>query len=370
MKYLILRTYPTILNVGTYNSQEIGLARALVSKGIECDIVYYSGFKKTRIQTISIKDKIVHIYWMKSFKILNNGFFCGIKKLAEKYDFIQVSEYDQLTSYYFYKNFPQKTLVYQGVYKSNFSIKHNIKTALFNFIFLNKNIFKNTLIITKSDLAKNDMRSIGFNKVIFVGVGIDIERFKKSESKNEFYVFEKNVKYLLYIGNMEKRRNIIFMLKVLKEILMRVPNTKLLLIGTGTCRYNKRIMKTINSLNLESHVIKLGKIKQDYLASIYKNCDIFLLPSTFEIFGMVLMEAMAFDTVVVSSYNGGSSTLIKDCDHGLIEPTFNINQWAKDISDVLLDDNKLNRIQKTAKANITENYTWEIISDKILKILI
>ena len=43
MKILIVRTFPDILNLNSYNVQEVGLAKALTLKGHQCDIVLYNG---------------------------------------------------------------------------------------------------------------------------------------------------------------------------------------------------------------------------------------------------------------------------------------------------------------------------------------
>ena len=50
MKILIVRSFPDILNLNAYNVQEIGLAKALTSKGLECGIVLYNGGQKDRTE--------------------------------------------------------------------------------------------------------------------------------------------------------------------------------------------------------------------------------------------------------------------------------------------------------------------------------
>ena len=94
MKILLFRTDPSIMNIKSYNSQEIGMAKAYTAAGHTCDIVYYNGNNPSRVEKIDAGDgKFINLYWIRGFSILNNGFFLGIRKLLNQYDMIQVSEY-------------------------------------------------------------------------------------------------------------------------------------------------------------------------------------------------------------------------------------------------------------------------------------
>ena len=86
MKILIIRTYPSIMNIKNYNSQEIGLARAYIRAGHDCDIVYYAGNTKSYTEKIPADNgKEITIHWLRSFSVFNNGFFFGLGKLIKQY---------------------------------------------------------------------------------------------------------------------------------------------------------------------------------------------------------------------------------------------------------------------------------------------
>ena len=69
-------------------------------------------------------------------------------------------------------------------------------------------------------------------------------------------------------------------------------------------------------------------MEQKYLAGVYGLADIFLLPTEYEIFGMVLLEAMYYHSVVLTTLNGGSSTLIDNGKNGFVLTLNNANDWA------------------------------------------
>lgn len=94
MKILIVRLFPYELKIDGYNVQEIGLAKALINKGHECDIVLYTPSKE-RIQKIKVENGTIKVFWVKGINFLKNGIYGEkIIKLAEEYDIVQSSEYD------------------------------------------------------------------------------------------------------------------------------------------------------------------------------------------------------------------------------------------------------------------------------------
>ncbi len=105
VKILIIRTFPSILDPEGYNIQEVGLAKALVRAGQRCDVVLYNAHNGNNKKTLRVPDSdggIVNVYMRQGIGILKNGFFPGLSKLVKDYDIIQVNEYDQITSWFYY----------------------------------------------------------------------------------------------------------------------------------------------------------------------------------------------------------------------------------------------------------------------------
>lgn len=370
MKILIIRTYPDELNINNYNCQELGLAKALVKEGNICDIVLYTSKKKNYEEEIIIDDKRkIHIYYLKAKKFLKNIFFDkrNLNNIIKDYDIVQVAEYDQIGNIKI-KKMAKKMIIYHGPYSSKFTKGYNLKCKVSDFIYLFHKDYKNTPCIAKSKLAEEFLRKKGFKNVTTIGVGLDNARFNEKVNKNQKVIELENAKkdeklrYLLYIGKIERRRNTLFLINLLNEINKTKNNVKLILIGKGESKYIEKVKNEIEKYNLDDKIIYIEKMKQEELSNIYKISDIFLLPTEYEIFGMVLLEAMYFGLPVITTYNGGSSTIIENGKNGFIED-ININKWK----DIILKNLYNKVVSVNAKKTIEDNYIWNKLSQKLIE---
>ena len=325
MKVLIVRNSPTIVNLNNYNNQEMGLAKALTKKGNKVGIVFYTDKEYSE----EIKNDIT-IYYLPAKKLLNYGIYDDrIYKICEKYDVIQTSEYNQIMSYRLVKRYPQKTVIYHGPYYRK-KLSTIINNIIFYIFYLRKYRKLNPRILTKSILAEKFVRSKGFNNVITVGVGLDNSKFSNKKQNSEFngYYKKENIN-LLSIATIEKRKNTLFLLKVLNKLVKIDDKYFLFLIGkTNEQKYKEKCLDYIKKNKLDNNVAFINNVNQDELSDIYTKTSILLLPSNYEIFGMVLLEALYFKTPILSSLNGGSSYLLNE-DNIAFE--FNSDEWVKKI---------------------------------------
>lgn len=131
---------------------------------------------------------------------------------------------------------------------------------------------------------------------------------------------------LLGVGNFIHKKNWISVLHMMKE----EENCIFVLIGGGEnyADYNSYIVKN----ELKSKVIMLDRKEGIELKKYFKSSDIFILPSLFEQFGFVVLEALASDLPVLCSNNAGASSLIVDGYNGYVfNPKENANSYLKKI---------------------------------------
>lgn len=368
MKILIVRLFPDEININNYNVQEIGLAKALVKKGHICDIVLYTNKEKSFIQNIIVNDKNIKIYWLKGRKFLGNAFFD--KKLIDiikNYDIIQSGGYDQIYNISLMKKINKPLVIYHGNYYSQYSKGYKKKCCISDFIYKFYKKYRKVQFISKSKLSTNFLHEKGFENVKTIGVGLDTDRFKNNTNINKdiekIKENKKNFKYLLYIGKIEERRNILFLLQLIKEINKDNSKFKLILVGKGPKEYINKCKNFINENNIKNNVVYIESLKQEEIPQLYNISDMFLLPTQHEIFGMVILESMYFGLPVITTYNGGSSVLINNNKNGFIE-SLNIERWKN----IIINNINNTDVRKNAKATIDNEFTWDKLSDKFIEV--
>lgn len=371
MKILIIRPYPGLININNYNVQEIGLAKALNQKGHTCDIVLYNGRKSSRTEHFNFDGGdgtalSFRIYWLKGYGLMKNGFMPAVYRLIPAYDVIQVHEYDQLLSWQLYRKQLKPTVIYHGPYYDFFNKRYNFKCKIFDRFFLKKGRPERCQALAKSHLAADFLRQKGFLNVRTVGVGLDDANFGRVDLAkliNARIRRENEPVRLLYVGKIEERRNLYFLINVYRQLLTAHRNLLLTIVGTGAAEYVTGFLDTIKDLRDAASVRYIEKAAQKDLAAVYAESDLFLFSSNYEIFGMVIAEAMYFGLPVISSTNGGADVLIEDGLNGWQMAGFNEADWADKINTLIIDGSKRQRMGLAAGKRIRAKFLWPQLAD-------
>lgn len=376
MKILIVRTFPDILNINAYNVQEIGLAKALVKQGNVCDIVLYHGKKPDTEEILHFDDREtgqsyqIKIYWMRGFNLVKNGIMPSVMKILPQYDVIQVNDYDMIFSWMLYTKPQKPTVVYHGLYQSDYTKGYNLKCFVFDRMFLPFRSYQDVIAITKSNLAADFLRNKGFRKVFPLGVGVDDDNFvhREGHDENSSLLPAKEKVRLLYIGKIEDRRNSIWLLELLERLLDKSNRFELVIIGKGEAEYYRKFMEKASAHIKNGNLIYIPEVTQKQMTEIYPFCDVFLFPSNYEIFGMVLLEAMYFGLPVISSMNGGSSVLIDDGVDGRIVQSFEWDCWEEAVLQLIRNEDVRKEIGRKAGEKIRSRFLWSSLGKKFEEI--
>ena len=365
MRILIIRGFPDKLNTDTYNVQEIGLAGALVRKGHTCDIVFYNGREKSRTEH---RADGITIYWLRASNVLKNGIFHGLRPILEQYDVLQVHEYDQLQSWLLYTFYKKKPVVlYHGPYFDSFNRGYNLKCRVFDHLLLpfSARAKREMLCMTKSPMASAFLEEKGFRNVCSVGVGLSEEKFSEvpAETKDK----RRGIR-LLYVGKLEERRNTPFLLQLSEALLELSQDILITVIGSGEPSYVSQQMASIRRLEETCRFTYRPKASQQELAGIYRDTDILLFPSNYDIFGMVLLEAMYFGVACISTTNGGSSCLIRDRENGRVVDELTIKAWTEAVNDVISNPEAMEQMKQSARHTIEQGFLWDRLVDRFIDV--
>ena len=373
MKVLIVRTFPDILNLNTYNVQEIGLAKALASRGITCGVVLYAGKSEERKELYRFekdgKEFSFFVYHMKGFSVFKNGFMPAVYRLMREYDVLQVHEYDQIFSWMLYSRLKLPTVIYHGPYYHTYARGYNLKCRVFDMLFLRNRKYKHVIALTKSELAADFLRNKGFSQVRAVGVGVDSEQFSVKEGEEVACRLQEDVSCfrLLYVGKIEERRNVYFLIELFELLQKKRENIRLVIVGDGEEQYRKAFLDRIRPWTENGKIIYYQKATQKELALIYQRSDMFVFTSNYEIFGMVLLESMYFGLPVISSMNGGASVLINSGKNGYVMDSFNADLWAEKILAVAEDEELRHVMGREAKQTIEKHFLWDRLADQFIR---
>lgn len=364
MKILIVRTFPSIISPNQYNVQETGLAKALTRAGHTCGVVLYYGKNKDTIEKLQVPcgdiNKEILIYRLRGYNFLKNGFFPSLKKIVDDYDIIQVHEYDQITSWLYYAWNKKPVVIYHGPFMHMFNKRYNTKCYFFDRIFLKLRHRKEVVCLTKSRAAKVFLEQKGFTDVTAVGVGLDEDNFYCSHNITDNAIVVPKDKFnLLYVGKIEKRRNSYFLLEVMHEVSKGCDDINCIIIGSGEVGYVKEFLDKAKPLIDSGRLQYYSEATQNQLRDVYQKVQLMLFPTHYDIFGMVLLEALYFKLPVISTPNGGSDMLIRDGENGWILPDDALLEWVGLIENLCVDKEKYLNVCNVLKDEVSKKLCWD-----------
>lgn len=365
MKILIVKDVPGEIKAQklTYNIQELGLAVALRKIGHVCDVMSISDDGEFSKSEVCIDNQKITIFNVKAFVLLKNGWLKDVYDIFDRYDILHICEYNQIYTWHIAKKYKDKMVCYHGPYYCDFNHKYNIMAKVFDLFFVNRYRKLNTCFITKSGLAKDYLERKGLRNVHSVGVGLNAS-FLGGKEMGSLPEIEEITRIkclkLLYVGVIEPRRNSLFLLEIMKALVEKHIDFKLVMIGRyKNDIYRQEFHDKVDSLNLSDYLYYIPRVEQKYLSKVYANTDIFLLPTIYDIYGMVLLESMYFCMPTITSVNGGSNMMIENGKNGFVLDSFDANSWAHLIIRLSQDKELCKNIGWNAHQTIVEHFTWE-----------
>ncbi|CAN1212846.1 glycosyltransferase [Tumidithrix helvetica PCC 7403] len=227
---------------------------------------------------------------------------------------------------------------------------------------------KANCVIATSPQEESTLRSqvSAHGKIEMIPCGTDTSNFRlmsKLDARRQLQL-SLHEKIVLYVGRFDPRKGIETLVRacaLLKE--KGVKNLKLVIVGGSSPHMpdgeeRDRIEKIICELGLKPEIIFAGQIGHDVLPLYYTAADVCVIPSHYEPFGLVAIEAMACGTPVVASDVGGLKFTIIPEETGLLVPPQDIAAFGHGIHRILFDELWARKMRKQASANVIQRFTW------------
>jgi glycosyltransferase involved in cell wall biosynthesis len=179
-------------------------------------------------------------------------------------------------------------------------------------------------------------------------------------------------KVVLYVGHFGFRKGLIHLIKAMGRVTEEVPESVLVCIGgvpgwLGKSEYWRYTKDLIRISGLERKIFLLDKIPNPDLPLFYSACAVFVLPSYYESFAKVLVEAMACGKPVVATSSGGPVEVVdgQGLTAGLLVEFGAERQLANALISILQDDRKAREMGANGRKRVLADFTWKRVGDRV-----
>jgi len=226
-----------------------------------------------------------------------------------------------------------------------------------------------TLTKSESDYFIKNF-NVNPHKIILAGNGVDSEFFKKSKNNLKS---DKLKSEILFVGSLAAHKRVDLLIKSFTNVLKfyRSNNLKLTIAGQKTLFYPK-IEKLINSLKpeIKSRINFIFNFPQKDLAKLIDNCDVLVLPSIQESFGLVLLEAWARQKPVICADIPALKELVNQTNGGLLFKADDEKDLTQKLKFILDNPKEAHQLGQNGYKYVKNNYTWDKVGQKICQKLL
>jgi glycosyltransferase involved in cell wall biosynthesis len=194
------------------------------------------------------------------------------------------------------------------------------------------------------------------SKIRVIYNGIDPKRNQIQSNKDilERFQIANNDFVVLYVGRLMLIKRPADLVKAFSLVLKSISNAKLVIAGEGPEEAN--LKRLAIELDLEDRTTFAGFVTGLDLDALYARCDVFVLPSEVEAFGITILEAMAYQKPVIASNIGAFVEILQDHKTGIIVPVGAVDRIASAIIEVHADEYFKTEMGKQARAEVEKRF--------------
>ena len=213
---------------------------------------------------------------------------------------------------------------------------------------------------TKACVLENNPTLFNENYIKTIPHGVDINTLEQNEF-TPYYTKKGNELVLVSLGRLEKEKNHTFLVDVSLQLRQKGVNFKLLIGGDGSLMGH--LKSRIKENHLEDFVLFVGFVKNPI--NLYKSGDILLLPSLYEGFGFVIVEAALCKVPTIAFDNSSKPEVIKHKSTGILTKDNDLQEFCDGIMDLNTNRSKIHQMGENAYAFAKKTFSLDDINKKL-----
>jgi starch synthase len=237
-------------------------------------------------------------------------------------------------------------------------------------------------VIVFTDALKEKLVAMGKvkpEKVAVIHLGVDPGKFRPdidaSGIKRKYELEGRTT--ILFVGRIAPYKGAEYLVKAADIVVNHFgcKEAMFLLLGARTALdnvqhsdYISRIIRFIKDHGLEANLTLVGTVPSDELPPIFSACDIFVLPSLGETFGLVVSQAMASGKPIIGTKLAGILVQVRDGWNGYVVDPANEHQLAEKIKYLIDQPGERRRMGLNGRKFAEDEFDWSKVSDRILQV--
>jgi D-inositol-3-phosphate glycosyltransferase len=375
---------PGTKDAGGMNVYLRELSRTLAAKGMKIDVFtrctdpsqprvveYGQGTRVIRLKAgdLAPAEKMAVLNYLPEF-------VCNLRHFTEEYDL----SYHFLSSHYWLSgwagellnarwNIPHTTMFHTlGAIKNEARpaeqenwLRISVERQVMNSV--------DAVVVATDDERERMLRlyQVEPDKVNTIPCGVDPEKFKPMPRNLARAQLEMGGdKVLLFVGRMEPLKGADLLIAALAQIPAPVRPMALLVGGEPQGNAEERRLRGLAAeLGVSDRIRFVGSVPHEQLPLYYNAADAVVVPSHYESFGLVALEALACGIPVVAASVGGLTSFLRHEDNALLFSQHTTESLAEPLHRILTDEDLYNRLARRARPSIA-HLSWEAIADRTI----
>ncbi|GAW92351.1 glycosyltransferase [Calderihabitans maritimus] len=245
-----------------------------------------------------------------------------------------------------------------------------------------KRIFDQAVAIIATSPEEKKQLILGYRvspqKIHIIPCGVEVSRFRvlaRKELRKQLQAEGKKI--ILFVGRFVASKGLEVLIQSLSLLFQHcpelAPKTRLWIIGGDpldvplkqASAEKQELVRLIERMRLRDNICFLGPKSHEELPNYYNAADVCVVPSYYESFGLVAVEAMACGCPVIASRVGGLRYTVREGKTGLLVPPRSPEALAKAVARILLDDILRKRMARQAATYVSGKFNWNAVAKRV-----